>query len=57
MKPELHVNSQLLPEEMTDAQVPRLPFAGADTAHAFAAHVCVAVKFPFVHDVTEPTSV
>ena len=54
VKPALHASEQLLPEERTDEQVPRVPFAGADTAQAFAAHDC-AVKTPLLQDVTGPT--
>jgi hypothetical protein len=54
VKPALHASEQLLPEERTDEQVPRVPFAGADTTHAFAAHDC-AVKTPLLQDVTGPT--
>jgi hypothetical protein len=56
LKPELHANEQLPPEARMDEQLPRLPFAGADTAHGLAAHDCVAVKTPLaLQVVAEPT--
>jgi hypothetical protein len=55
VKPELHANWQLLPEERTDGQVPRVPFDGAVTEHGLGTHDC-AVNVPFVQDVTAPES-
>jgi hypothetical protein len=37
LKPTLQVNEQLLPEASEVGQVPRVPFAGAGTAHELCA--------------------
>ena len=37
LKPTLQENEQLLPEARVPGQLPRVPFAGGDTAHEFAA--------------------
>lgn len=54
--PEAHATWQEVPEERVEGQLPRVPFAGAETLQGLGTHDCVAVRTPLEQDVTGPCS-